>query len=128
MTSLQKIRTIAAIILLLLSLNINIAAQQPSRVPATPHPIEVVQPNGDTLTIRLHGDERRSFRTTTDGYIIVQNSKGYYCFARINCCGKRVASRIKASNVSNRDAKTKRYLKKIEQDKRLKISTTYLQK
>ncbi len=73
---------------------------QPRRVPATPHPIEVVQPNGDTLTIRLHGDERRSFRTTEDGYLIAQNKKGVYCYAK-RCADGTIQPTCKVAHNAN---------------------------
>ena len=52
-----------------------------ARVPATPHPLQYVQPDGDTLTMRLHGDERRHYRTTLDGYEVTQDNKGCYKYA-----------------------------------------------
>ena len=51
-------------------------------VPANPRPMDYVQPNGDTLTIRLVGDERFHFTTTVDGFLIAKNDKGYYCYAK----------------------------------------------
>ena len=51
-------------------------------VPANPRPIPYVQPNGDTLMIRLVGDERFHYTTTVDGYLIAKNRKGYYCYAK----------------------------------------------
>ena len=51
-------------------------------VPADPRPMDVVQPNGDTLTIRLVGDERFHFTTTVDGFLIAKNDQGYYCYAK----------------------------------------------
>lgn len=51
-------------------------------VPANPRPMPYVQPNGDTLMIRLVGDERFHFTTTVDGYLIAKNEKGYYCYAK----------------------------------------------
>lgn len=53
---------------------------QPSRVPAYPGIIEKVQPNGDTLHIRLVGDEWKHWATTEDGYKIALNKRGYYCY------------------------------------------------
>ncbi len=81
-----------------------VAAQaQPKRgVPATPHPIEVIQPNGDTLIIRLHGDERNSWRTTMDGYLIKENKKGVYCYAKKNKKGEVVATCRQAHNADKR--------------------------
>ena len=51
-------------------------------VPADPRPMEYVQPNGDTLIVRLVGDERFHFTTTIDGVLIAKNDKGYYCYAK----------------------------------------------
>lgn len=50
-------------------------------VPARPTPFEIIQPNGDTLVVRLHGDEHFHFYTTIDGLLIAKNDKDYYCYA-----------------------------------------------
>ena len=52
--------------------------------PAYPHPITVTQPDGQTLTIQLHGDEFFSYVTTTDGYLLKQNNAGAYEYAYLN--------------------------------------------
>ncbi len=57
-------------------------AQKPSRVPAYPGIIEKVQPNGDTLHIRLVGDEWKHWVTTEDGYKIELNKRGWYCYVK----------------------------------------------
>jgi len=94
------------------------AQQRPSRVPATPHPIEVSQPNGEKLTIRLHGDERYHFRTTIDGFVIVQNEKGFYCYAKLDKNGNYVPTKIAANNVENRTKSEIKFLKKqLKNDK-----------
>ncbi len=87
-------------------------AQQRRGVPATPHPIEIVQPDGDTLMIRLRGDERMSWRTTLDGYLIVQNKKGVYCYAKKDKDGKTVATCRQAHNADKRTCCEKRYVEK----------------
>ena len=51
-------------------------------VPAYPHPIDVTQPDGSVLTIRLHGDEHFSYITTLDGYFLQQTQQGEYEYAR----------------------------------------------
>ncbi len=66
------------------------AVQTIQAVPAKRTPFEVVQPNGDTLTVRLVGDERWHAHYTADGYLIAQNKKGYYCYAK---WGKEQADR-----------------------------------
>lgn len=51
-------------------------------VPAYPFPIQVTQPDGTVLTIKLEGDEWFNYVTTEDGYLIVQNEDGFYEYAR----------------------------------------------
>ncbi len=50
-------------------------------IPADPTPVKVAQPDGSTLTIRLHGDEFFHFTTTHDGYTVMKNNAGYYTYA-----------------------------------------------
>ena len=55
-----------------------VAQQKPSRVPAYRGVIERVQPKGDTIYVRLHGDERMHWMTLEDGETLVkENKKGY---------------------------------------------------
>ena len=69
------------------------AQQKPSRVPAYPGVIERVQPNGDTVYVRLHGDERKHWMTLEDGKTLVtENKKGYICYAKQKKNGKVVAT------------------------------------
>lgn len=46
--------------------------------PANPRPRKVAQPNGDTITIRLIGDEYGSCHKSIDGYIIERDTNGYW--------------------------------------------------
>lgn len=91
--------------------------QSPSRVPATPYPIKVTQPSGDTITIRLFGDERKHYFTSIDGYVIVKNAEGYFCYAAINADNEVIASKYK---VGKSGMCMRRYLKKMSKDERLK--------
>jgi len=91
--------------------------QSPSRVPATPYPIKVVQPNGDTITIRLFGDERQHYFTSIEGYVIVKNAEGYFCYAAMNNDNEMIASKYK---VGKRGICVRRYLKKISKNEKLK--------
>ena len=94
------------------------AQARPSKVPATPHPIEVEQPNGDKLTIRLYGDERKHYNTTIDGFVIVQNEKGYYCYAKLDKKGNYAPTKTVANNEENRKKSELKFLKKqIKKDK-----------
>lgn len=101
------------IVLTLLLTLCTVSAQQRRGVPATPYPIDVIQPNGDTLTIRLIGDEHYHYRTTLDGYLIQQNSRGYYCYAYYTKKGAVKASCRKAHNA---DKRTKREIKYINRN------------
>ena len=66
------------IYILLLAISVTLVAQQrPSRVPAYPGVIERVQPNGDTVYVRLHGDEHKHWMTLEDGKtLVIENKKG----------------------------------------------------
>ena len=78
------------IYILLLAISVTLVAQQrPSRVPAYPGVIERVQPNGDTIYVRLHGDEHKHWMTLEDGKTLVtENKKGYICYAKHKNNGK----------------------------------------
>ena len=69
------------------------AQQKPARVPAYQGVIERVQPNGDTIYVRLHGDERNHWMTLEDGKTLVkENKKGYICYAKKKKDGRIVAT------------------------------------
>ncbi len=97
------------------------AQERPSRVQAKRDPIEIVQPDSTFLTIYLRGDERYHVRMTIDGYVIKQNKKGYYCYAKVNCKGKIVPSCRVAKNPENRTKCDWHYLKKLDKNKKLKL-------
>ena len=83
-------------ILLILAIScglVVLAQQKPARVPAYKGVIERVQPNGDTVYVRLHGDERRHWMTLEDGVTLVkENNKGYVCYAKKKKDGRIVAT------------------------------------
>ena len=47
-------------------------------VKAYPYPVKLTQPDGSTLTVRIHGDENRSWKTTLDGRPVFQDSRGFW--------------------------------------------------
>jgi M6 family metalloprotease-like protein len=47
-------------------------------VKAWPYPVQVQQPDGSVLTILLHGDENRSWKTTPDGRPVYQDAQGWW--------------------------------------------------
>lgn len=67
--------------------------QMPARVPAYKGVITRVQPNGDTVYVLLHGDERKHWMTLTDGNTLVQEDRsGYICYAKKKKDGRIVAT------------------------------------
>ena len=80
-----------------------LAQQKPARVPAYKGVIERVQPNGDTVYVRLHGDERKHWMTLEDGVTLVkENQKGYICYAKKKKNGQIVATRRKVKQEKNK--------------------------
>lgn len=74
-------------------------AQKPARVPARPGVIERVQPNGDTIRVRLYGDERQHWMTLEDGKTLVaENKKGYICYAKKKKNGQIIPTCKKVRN------------------------------
>ena len=53
-------------------------------IKAVAHPIEVTQPDGTSLMVRLHGDEFFHYKTTLDGNVLSQNEEGYYVRGTLN--------------------------------------------
>lgn len=71
--------------------------------PANPGLVQVPQPDGSLLTIRLVGDEFYHFNTTADDYTILLNDKGGYVYAQLQ--GQElVATDILAHDEGNRSA------------------------
>ncbi|MGM9746601.1 MAG: hypothetical protein ACI30H_06565 [Paludibacteraceae bacterium] len=104
-------KRITLIISLLLIVVVGTKAQ-PARVPAVREPIEVVQPDSTTLTVMLHGDEWAHWRTTTDGFVIDQNDKGFYCYVVTDARGEqRVGCRV-AHDPARRSKCEQKYLSK----------------
>lgn len=116
----MKMKRFAVILLCACALLTLARAQNaPARVPAAPYPIDVVQPNGDTLTIRLIGDEWKHWTKTCDGFVVCQNERGFYCYAKLNCKGEVVASRRVAHNAEKRKQCELRYLERMKRNKQL---------
>lgn len=79
-------------------------------VPAYPYPVTITQPDGTTLTIRLHGDEHRKFRSTMDGYVIKKNNKGFYTYAVRNKKNRIIPGERIARDPEKRSAIEQSYL------------------
>ena len=66
-------KRIAFLLLALLAFSLPLHA-----VKAYPYPVTVTQPDGTTLTLRLYGDENRSWKTTLDGRPVFQGPDGFW--------------------------------------------------
>lgn len=85
----------------------------PQRVPAAPYPIARVQPDkGDTVMIRLIGDENWHCNITLDGWIVVENKKGVLCYAKEIGERQYKATRRRAHDEGKRKKCEERWLKK----------------
>ena len=100
------------LIIAALALCLTIQAQQRHGVPAVPHPIEHIQPNGDTLIYRLHGDEHRHWQTTLDGYLIKKNRHDKFCYAKQNKRGEIKPTCRTAHNAEDRTRREAKYVEK----------------
>ena len=81
-------------------------------IPAHPGTRKVQQPDGTYVTIRLVGDEWCHFHTTTDGYSVVQDSRGYYVYAE-NKDGRLEATACVAHDEGDRTASEREYLSAV---------------
>ena len=83
-------------------------------VPAIPHPVTFTQPNGDTLTVKIKGDERIHWHESTDGYTLLFNKAGYLSYAQLDENGNLQPSNIIATSIENRNIVTHSFLNNIE--------------
>ena len=82
-------------------------------VPAYPGVCKVIQPDGSTLSIRLHGDEYLSYTTTEDGYSLVKNDKGVYVYAQLRN-GVLVPTSMKAHDAAARTSREVSFLSGVQ--------------
>ncbi|MBO5729132.1 MAG: M6 family metalloprotease domain-containing protein [Paludibacteraceae bacterium] len=83
-------------------------------VPAYPGLITTTQPDGSTISFYLRGDENFSFKMTEDGYLIALNADGVFEYAELDANNSIVPLGVKASDISKRDWKENRFLKKLD--------------
>lgn len=107
-------RKLIVFAIVLLGMSVSLFAQQRvKKLPAKLDLMIAVQPDGDTLNIYLRGDEKNHFRMTEDGFLIIKNKKGFYCYAK-ECRGELKASPLKARNSNKRSKCDWRYLRKMK--------------
>ena len=75
-------------------------------VMANPKPLEIKQPDGTKITVKLKGDEFYSWFEDVDGYTIVKDSKSnFWSYAQKNSFGdleptQNIVGKVKASNLN----------------------------
>ena len=85
-------------------------------IPAYPYPITYTQPNGDTLTIRIKGDERIHCCKTMDDYTLLRNKAGYLTYAQLDEDGNLQPSDFIATNIEERNIVVNSFLQTIEKN------------
>ena len=63
-----------------------------SASPAKRGPLELSQPDGSTFTAHIYGDEFGRIKTTIEGYAIMQDNDGWWCYASYDDQGNKYNS------------------------------------
>ncbi len=89
--------------------------------PAYSKPVDILQPDGTTVTLVMHGDEFQSFTTTVDGYTVIKGSDGFYRYA-VKKGNVMEASALVARNAEARQEAEKAFLNSIQKMERPEMS------
>jgi M6 family metalloprotease-like protein len=89
-------------------------------VPAKPQEVLYSQPDGTFVSMMLKGDEKVKWALSVDGYTLLANDKGFYCYATRNAKGDIVPSGIVAHNIGDRNQAELAFVTNL--DKSLKYS------
>lgn len=100
-------------ILLAAAMMLCVQVQRLNAVPAYPGTLKLVQPDGTSLSVRLHGDEHFHWYATADGYLLTQQADGFFHYARIE--KDRLASTgVRASDPARRTGAEKALLATLD--------------
>lgn len=105
-----------ALMLAIFSVSLDVAA-----IKAFKEPVKVKQPDGSTVTIKLHGDERAHCVTTSDGYLLTEDNNGFMVYAEVSGDGGISPSDIKARDLSDRTITDNEWLGKNHHSTDLKL-------
>ena len=83
-------------------------------VPATPHPVTRVQPDGSELTVYMRGDEFFKYELTTDGYLIRRDKEGFYQYAEKDTKEVIRTTGIRVNPADKRTEAERRYISTAE--------------
>lgn len=97
-------------LLLSLGLFLSLSLQYTQAVPAHKGVAKLTQPDGTTISIRLHGDEYLSFNTTEDGYSVVKDQNGFYVYAQLDANRQLVPTAVRAHDAVERKSAELAYL------------------
>lgn len=70
--------------------------------PVIPTPIEVTQPNGAKISVRLIGDEFGKLTLSEDGFVLMQDESGYYRYSQLKADGSLKLGKKRAKNIKDR--------------------------
>lgn len=82
-------------------------------VPVYPKAIKARQADGSTIMVRLYGDERFSYATTTDGYTLVSKNGIYYYAKSVG--SQLVSTGIQAKDPARRTTQDRQALQSVAQ-------------
>lgn len=85
-------------------------------VPAKRGILDVEQPDGTTLRVRLTGDEWSHLYTTDDGYPLLYDKTAGYVYANVAADGTLTPSNVVARNAEHRTAAAKAFLSSVNKD------------
>jgi len=85
-------------------------------IPATPYPVKITQPDGSTITVQLRGDEHFNYKTTVDGYPLIEDNGGYLNYAKVSNDGTFANTSVRASDIQKRTITEKTILQSLTQN------------
>lgn len=91
------------------------ASNEALAIPAKPGKIEYELPNGETISVQLHGDENGYYYTTLDGYVLSKGEDGYFRYMMTENNIVKETS-VKAVNINKRSADDVKFVKSINKE------------
>lgn len=84
-------------------------------VPAKPGKIDYELPNGETISVLLHGDENGYYYTTLDGYVLSKSEDGYFRYMTSDN-NQIKETKVMAVNIEKRSADDIKFIKSINKE------------
>lgn len=96
------------------------ASVEAMAVPAKPGKLAYTLPNGETISVYLHGDESAHYYTTEDGHVLTQDNEGFFRYVTTDKNGVNKMSDVVATNLNKRNSQETLFVKSLEREKILK--------